>query len=203
LGRVAASTICLLVLSSCTELLTQHRSSSILLIERIANGANEQGFLRSDVLTNNGVFEDIARITTRVALKDPGTAENAASPSPANFVTITRYRVVYRREDGRNTPGVDVPYPWDGGTTFTTVSGIQTNDFVIVRGQAKLEPPLLALRFLGGSVIISTIAEITFYGHDQAGQGVKATGTMQINFADWADVAAPAGDNGGGGNGGS
>jgi hypothetical protein len=186
LGRVAASTIGLLVLSSCTDLLTQHRSSSILLIERIANGANEQGYLQSDVLRSNGVFEDIARITTRVTLKDPGTAENAASPSPANFITVTRYRVVYKREAGRNTPGVDVPYPWDGGTTFTTVSGIQTNDFVIVRAQAKLEPPLFALRGLGGSVIISTVAEITFYGHDQAGQGVTAQATMQIDFADWA-----------------
>jgi len=191
LGRVAVSTVCLMVLTSCTDLLTQSRSSSILLIERIAAGANERGYIASDVLTcqsggiNCSVVEDTARVTTRVALKDPGTAENAASPSPANFITITRYRVAYRREDGRNTPGVDVPYPWDGGTTFTTISGIQTNDFVIVRAVAKIEPPLLALRFGGGANYIATIGEVTFYGHDLAGQGLVAKGTIQIDFADW------------------
>ena len=28
---------------------------------------------------------------------------------------MTRYRVEFRRTDGRNTPGVDVPYGFDGG----------------------------------------------------------------------------------------
>lgn len=187
--------VVLLPAASCTDLLTANRSSSILWIERIGAAPGGTGespiptFLQSDVLTNGGVFEDIARVTTRLALKDPGTAENPSSPTPANFVTITRYRIVYKREDGRNTPGVDVPYPWDGAVTFTTLSGAQTAEFVLVRASSKLEAPLINLRFGGGAVLINTIAEITFYGHDQAGQRVSAVGTITVDFADWADPA--------------
>jgi len=39
----------------------------------------------------------------------------------------------------------------------------------------------------GGALIISTIAEVTFYGHDQVGNQVSVTGTISVNFADWAD----------------
>ena len=34
-------------------------------------------------------------------------------------MTIDRYRVSYRRADGRNMQGVDVPYTFDSAVTFT------------------------------------------------------------------------------------
>ena len=40
---------------------------------------------------------------------------------------------------------------------------------------------------VGGSIFVSTIAEITFYGRDQAGNDVQVAGTLQVNFGDWAD----------------
>jgi hypothetical protein len=61
--------------------------------------------------------------------------------------------------------------------------------FVLVRAQAKLEAPLMALRGAGGGLIISTIAQVTFYGHDQAGNAVSVTGAISVNFADWGDPA--------------
>jgi hypothetical protein len=36
-------------------------------------------------------------------------------------------------------------------------------------------------------VIISTVAEITFYGHDQTGREVSATGRLGVNFGNFAD----------------
>jgi hypothetical protein len=39
----------------------------------------------------------------------------------------------------------------------------------------------------GNARFISTIAEITFYGRDQAGNEVTAVGMMNVNFGDWAD----------------
>jgi hypothetical protein len=182
------------LLSSCiNENLTASRSSSILVIERIgaaSGGTNEDPIptlLQSDVLTNGSVFDDIGRVTARIALKDPGTSENPSSPTSANFITVTRYRVVYRRTDGRNTPGVDVPFPVDGAVTFTVVSGPQTAEFVLVRASAKLEAPLRPLVAGGGGIVINTIAEVTFYGRDQTGAELIATGTVTVNFADWAD----------------
>ena len=46
--------------------------------------------------------------------------------------------------------------------------------FTLVRNIAKDEAPLQALTVNG--VIISTIAEVTFYGHDQTGREVSAVG---------------------------
>ena len=192
---VAGAVLCLLGTAACNELVGASRSSTILVIERIgaARGGTPDDpiptFLDSDVVTNGGVFADIGRVTTRLAFKSPGTSENPASPTSANWVTITGYRIVYRRTDGRATPGVDVPHPFEGGMTMTTLD-IGTGEFTLVRAQAKLEPPLILLRDGGGAVALSVIAEITFTGHDQTGAAVTADGTIGINFADYADPGA-------------
>ena len=147
--------------------------------------------LQSDVSTNGSVFEDPGRVTLRLAGKDITTPLTTN-----NTVTINRYRVVYRRADGRNQQGVDVPYTFDGAFTVTVGAEGSTAGFSIVRAQAKLEAPLLTLRLtnpsvpFGGGVLISTIADVTFYGRDQVGNDVSATGSISINFADWADPQA-------------
>ena len=38
-----------------------------------------------------------------------------------------------------------------------------------------------------GETFISTIAEVTFYGHDQAGNELSVTGTIGITFGNFAD----------------
>ncbi len=62
--------------------------------------------------------------------------------------------------------------------------------FALVPVQRKLEAPLLALRNHGGAMAIMTIANVTFYGYDQAGNAVSVTGSISVNFADWADRVA-------------
>ena len=141
--------------------------------------------LASDVQTRGGVIEDDGRVRMTAAMRD---VTNPNGPSSNNAITVNRYRVTYRRSDGRSTPGVDVPYAFDGAVTFTVTPGDeQTVPFNLVRVQAKLEAPLMNLRGLGGSVVISTLADVTFYGRDQAGREVSVTGTIGVNFADWAD----------------
>jgi hypothetical protein len=145
--------------------------------------------LQSDVLTSGRVLEDGGRVTFTLALKDPGPIDSPAQPGPVNFVTLSSYRVRFVRSDGRNQPGVDVPYPFDGALTVTVGTSGATATLVLVRAQAKLEPPLSRLRAQGGAVAISTIAELTFYGRDQAGRGISASGQIGVNFGDWADAA--------------
>ncbi|MDP6606943.1 MAG: hypothetical protein QF664_11880 [Dehalococcoidia bacterium] len=175
---------------SCNELVTDGNSSSVLVIELLdgSPGLTDSfgGSLASDVQTDGGVTSDLGRVSARLALKDPGTSANPATPTSANWITVTRYRVEYIRGDGRNTPGVDVPYPIDGGVSFTVIDLI-SQQFVLVRAQAKLEPPLRALKGLGGAVLIATVARVTFYGHDQTGADVRATANISVTFADWAD----------------
>jgi hypothetical protein len=132
------------------------------------------------------VFNDWGRVTMVLNLKNPGSGATPTTPSGINQVTFTRYRVVYRRSDGRNTPGVDVPYPFDGATTFTVpATGSASQTFEMVRHIAKGEAPLKNLQ--NSPVLITTIAEVTFYGRDQAGNDVQATGSILIDFGDFGD----------------
>jgi hypothetical protein len=142
--------------------------------------------LSSDVITRvpaltgaPTIFGDTGEAKLDLQMRDVLTA-----PSPANFITLTQYHVKYIRSDGRNTQGVDVPYEFDGGLGVT-VSGTQTVGFVLVRNQAKMEAPLAALA--NNSQVISTIAEVTFYGHDQNGRAVSVTGRMDVAFANFGD----------------
>lgn len=178
---------------------TGSRASAGLIIERLeaVPGGGPDGspatYLQSDVCVRREgggscqVFDDIGHVTTRLFLKDPGPAENPSSPTPANFITIDRYRVRYVRSDGRGRPGIDVPHPWEGAMTATASGESRTASFTLVRASAKLEAPLRALVDGGGAVILNATAEIDFYGRDQTGAGVAATGRIGVHFADWAD----------------
>ena len=178
--------------SSCSSTVREGRSSAYLIVQSIeaASGAEDEQFsaeLSSDVLTNNTVFEDLARATFRLAMKDIGPVGVPTAPTSNNFITINRYRVSYRRTDGRNTPGVDVPYPFEGAGTVTVTGADTSLVFVLVRVQAKGESPLKDL--VNGSLArsISTIADITFYGRDQTGNDVSVTAAISVNFSDWGD----------------
>jgi len=130
------------------------------------------------------VRANLARVVVRQVLRDPGAPGATAAPTPINDITVTEYEVRYRLASGRNTPGVDVPHPIRGGLTFT-IQGTSTvtAEFDLVRLIAKQESPLAALK--SSSVVLTVIADVTFYGHDQAGNAVSATGSVQINFADF------------------
>jgi hypothetical protein len=186
----------LLVSVNCGELHQVGSSSSYLIIETMdaAPGADDETFvqdLSSDVVTvvsgTPTVFSDVGRVRFLLGLKDPGSPGLPTISGTNNAITVNRYRVRYIRSDGRNTPGVDVPYPFDGAFTVT-VQAPAAAVFTLVRVQAKLEAPLLAL--VNSPVTISTIAEVTFYGHDQTGREVVAVGNIGVHFSNWGDPSA-------------
>ena len=176
----------------CTVTQRAGTSPVLLVIASLEGGpGNDEAAFRhafaSDVLTKGRVVEDGGRVLLALVLKDPGTADLPTQLSPANIVSITRYRVRFLRADGRDSPGLDVPYAFDGAVTFTVGPDGGVGRFVLVRAQAKLEAPLVTLRDSGGAVALSTLAEVTFYGRDQAGHELSATGLIGVNFADFAD----------------
>lgn len=190
-ARIVAAVLLTLLSASCGDLTRQGTGSSYLIITSLqAAPGSEPGrlgsTLNSDVITVVNdvptVFNDIGQVTLSLAMKDP-TSTNG--PSSANFITVNRYHVRFLRADGRNTPGVDVPYAFDGAFTGTVSGSALTSGFELVRHVAKGEAPLAALARNG--VIISTIAEITFYGRDQTGGEVSVTGQMLVSFGNFGD----------------
>ena len=205
IGRGVAAATLVAATVSCGDVARTGRAPAMVVIELLeaSSGADPGtfgGFLLSDVQTLveqtiNGetvlvptIFNDVAQATMRLVLKDQGAATSEVAPSALNAVTIHRYRISFRRGDGRNTPGVDVPYPVDGAVTATISGGATVVvPFEMVRHQAKVEQPLRSLVNFGGRVFIATIAEVTFFGTDLAGNDVQATGTFSVNFGDYAD----------------
>ena len=191
--RLAGGVVVVLASGSCGDLTREGQSPAYLIVSELtgASGAEPDKLgttLYSDVVTVvedvPTTFSDVGSVTFVLALKDPGGQTTPTRPTANNFITITRYRVRYVRNDGRNTPGVDVPYGFDGAMTLT-VQSTATSGFEAVRHVAKKESPLAALR--GNGIIIGAIAEITFYGHDATGRDVSATGTMMVQFGNFGD----------------
>ncbi len=200
LTRGGAVVLVATVLSSgCGEIARGSQSPSQIVIDSLltARGTGVatpttfvSGPLLSDVpnrFAGQTAFDDFGQATLRVILRDPGPPGAPTAPSSLNDVTITRYTVTYSRSgspNGQNTPGVDVPHPIEGAVTFTIGAGRSaTGVFELVRHVAKVEPPLAALG--GGNDVLTMLAEVTFYGRDQAGNDVLATGIVQVNFANF------------------
>jgi len=188
---LAFGIVALAAASGCSSTVRTGQSPAYLVLQRLegSSGAETSGtfqsVLRSDVRSKGSVFEDNGRVTLSIALKD---VTNPSGPTTNNLITLNRYRVEYRRTDGRNTPGVDVPYAFEGALGMTVGEQNVQAVFSLVRIQAKLEAPLVTLvGNNGGALVISTIADVTFFGKDQTGREVTVTGSMSVNFADWAD----------------
>jgi hypothetical protein len=180
----------------------QGRSPVLLRIDSLdaSSGAGSQsfgGYLNSDVQTIvkvNNVdvptrFSDSGRVTLSLVLRDPGAPGVAQTPTELNTVTVTHYRVVYRRTDGRNQQGVDVPWAFDSGMTISVpASAAVQQTFELVRVSAKFEAPLAALTVNGQA--LDLIADVTFYGKDMANNDILATGSIGITFANFGDSSS-------------
>jgi hypothetical protein len=179
-----------LFIPSCSKMIRTGQSPAYLVVNSVegASGAAPGTFgstVASDVVTvvsgTSTVFSDPGRANLQLQLKDTGST---SGPSPANAITITQYHVKYIRSDGRNVQGVDVPFEFDGAVTVT-IQDTGVVAFTLVRTQSKEEAPLRALR--NGGSPITTVAEVTFFGHDQNGRDVTVSARLEVSFANWAD----------------
>jgi hypothetical protein len=198
-AAVAASSV------SCGDVVRDGKSPMFLVVDQLqarrggGTVVTLGGFLHSDVQTLVSapapcsaespcatIFNDVGQVTLRIVSKDVGNAIVQPTPSTNNEVTIRGFHITYKRSDGRNTPGVDVPYAWDGSATGTVpLGGTLVLSFEIVRHVAKQEAPLAVL--VNSAVIITTTAEITFFGQDRVGNEISVTGSIQVDFGNFGD----------------
>jgi hypothetical protein len=191
--------------SSCGDVVRNSRSPVFLVIDSLTGSSGAPGstfgsFVNSDVLTlvtSGGsctvaspcptFFNDVGQVTLRLAPKDIGSTTNPNSPTTNNEVTITGYRVDYRRNDGHNIAGVDVPVSFNGTVTITVpAAGNISVGFQLVRGVAKRESPLV--QYITNPGVLTALADVTFYGTDRVGNAVTASGTIEVNFANFGDT---------------
>lgn len=192
----------MLVSYACTRVEDNSRSGSLLTVESVV-GLGDPDHAESnpmlsdtcDLVTVNDqsfctVVNDDAGITFSNNFLQIGPGSGAGSPSGTflNDIIVNQYRVDYFRPNGRNTPGVDVPYGIDGTMNVRVpVNGTATGTITIVRHEAKLEPPLAELTDGIGEGVMTAQAQIKFYGQDLAGHTVSATGFLEIHFANFGE----------------
>jgi hypothetical protein len=191
--RLAVALLAVVLATSCSKAIRTGQSPAYLVLSSLTGTAGGGALagtassnLSSDVITRvpaltgtPTIFADTGQATLQLQMRDV-----LLSPSAVNAVTLTQYHVKFIRSDGRNVQGVDVPYEFDGGLGIT-VSGTTSVGFVLVRNQAKLEAPLTGL--VNNGQVLSTIAEVTFYGHDQNGRAVSVSGRLDVAFANFGD----------------
>ena len=192
--KILAVLPAILLLFSCNPLEDDSTSASMIIIESIlgtdSTGA-ETHFLESDVVKNGEasgtptVYADTATASLKASFLDPAPI---LGPSQYGDIQLTRYVVSYSRTDGKNRQGVDVPYSFEGTIPALLKTGSSTKvSFIVVRGVAKMEPPLVNLVENRAEGILKVTAKIEFYGHDMTNHNVKATGYLDIHFANYAD----------------
>jgi hypothetical protein len=190
--RTSAALVLLLGSVGCTpEFARQNESQVILRVVSITGqsggsggGSGISSVLQSDVVSNTGgVINDNATITLELITKN----QNVTGLGEFNDVLLERYEVQFIRSDGHNQEGVDVPYHFSGPLAQQIrAPGTAGVSIVIVRHEAKEEPPLRNLGTFGGENIIHAIAEITVHGRTTNEKVVTATGRLQVRFADFA-----------------
>jgi hypothetical protein len=122
------------------------------------------------------------------------TNNQANPPTGTAYTTVqlSSYRVTFYRTDA----GADVPAGFQQALTATVVAGTDTviGGLTICRADQNLQPPLYYLTPFSygfepgtGFTAISCNCVIDFWGHTLAGDPVSATGTVAINFGDWAN----------------
>jgi hypothetical protein len=177
--------------AACTPGFVEDNESNVLLriVEVLtqATGATTEdaSFLLSDVRFEGGVFNDNATLTVANIPKNPNPN---LLQGDFNDVIIERYEVSYFRTDGHNTEGVDVPFRFSGAASGRIPANAEGEVAVIlVRHQAKVEPPLRLLVGLGGEQILTMFAEVTIHGRTINERAVTASTRIPITFADFAD----------------
>jgi len=192
--KIMAILSAIFLLFSCNPLENETESESLLVVQNITGvdiDGNTVNYLQSDVQKIDSqtgqpyIIADAAKATLKVSLLDPTPGVQS---SQYNSITINRYVVSYSRSDGHNTPGVDIPYSFEGSlSNLIDVGSTATIAFIIVREVAKLEPPLINLVEGGEEGVLQVTAKVDFYGQDMANNKVKATGYLNIFFANYTE----------------
>ncbi len=187
---VIVITIILIIQPGCNYLENKTTSGSRLVLQMIT-GTDSQGnvgsnTIFSDVITTSGsIYNDNGEAKMTAALLDPLIEPTDATEYQT--IIVDRIRIDYSRTDGLKEPGKDVPYSFTQDVYVAVrIGALISFPFVLVSHTAKMEPPLVDLRY--SNEVYRMEATITFYGEDLGGHRVApVTGSISVWFANFGD----------------
>lgn len=186
---LCVSVLAVLSFSGCNALENATTSGSKLILVSLTGSdlAGEEGstIIFSDVAEKNGgTINDNAVAEVTAVLLDPfqetGTFYQA--------IFVDQIDVEYSRTDGRNTPGVDIPFAFSQRVSVTIeIGGTAEIPFVIVQHNAKSESPLVNL-FNGLGGVLKLEAKVTIHGKDLGEHRIQPLiGRISIYCANYAE----------------
>jgi hypothetical protein len=185
--------IAVLAMAACNAV--ENDSTSATMLQIISMTGNDlQGnegstTVFSDVITNGSIINDNGVAEMIAVTLDPLYSANNEI-TPYMDVLVDQIDVDFRRTDGRNVEGVDVPYSFNQPMSML-VSFAETVKipFILIRHEAKREAPLLRLR--ENFDVLQLVAVVTIHGKDLGGHRVApVTGYVSVWCANFADAAA-------------
>jgi hypothetical protein len=191
--KILVLIIAALFLASCVAKENDSTSGSFLVINSLTGndleGKAGSATAFSDVLTAGSIINDNAEADVNAEIYNP---LKDADVSYFNNVIVDQIDVEFKRTDGRNVEGVDVPYRFTQPmNVLVAVESPEKIPFVLIRHVAKLEAPLLALREVPSqSFVLQLVAKVTIHGKDLGGHRVApVSGYLSVWCANFADAA--------------
>ena len=179
-SRAVFTLLAVLTLAGCNPVTGDNRS--VVLLEATFQSSSGTGVVGifSDVVNNDlTTSDDFFNLSVTSVSKNPG-----GLPSPLYTVVFEGVQLQYSRPDGRNEPGVDVPFPLRYALGGTVAPNGKTDiNLLVVSKEMKLQPPLRNLWFGEGQRIFATVTA-TIFGHDRVENQVQATASAVVIFGD-------------------
>lgn len=163
-----------LAMTHCNIFESDSTSSSILLIESLADESNETPIF-SSVIEN---INDLCQATLTAKLIDPGATTGTYYQS----VIVEQIDVEYSRSDGLNQEGKDIPFSFSQKVHWIiNIEETVELPFTIIQHVAKYEPPLVDLADIGEEEVLKLEARVTFHGKDVGGHRIEpAVGYVSV-----------------------
>jgi hypothetical protein len=200
--KIIVLLIAAVAMASCNAIENDSTSGTMLEIKSLTGkdleGNEGSTTVFSDVITNGSIFNDNCVVELIAKPLDP--LMDIKDTTAYMDVLVDQIDVEFRRTDGRNVEGSDVPYrftqPMSMLVSFSETVKIP---FIVIRHAAKEEMPLIALREVPSrEFVLQLVAVVTIYGKDLGGHRVApVTGYVSVwcaNFADPITTAATGTD---------
>jgi len=193
--KILGLIIVVLAMTACNSCTDAGTSASMLQVVSLT-GNDLQGeagstTVFSDVITEGSIINDNGVAAIQALPLDPMT--DADQLTPYMDVTVDQIDVEFRRTDGRNVEGVDVPYRFTQPMNMVVpIADTVEIPFVLIRHMAKEQSPLLRLR--DNLEVLHLVAVVTIHGKDLGGHRVTpVTGYVSVWCANFADPETTTG----------